>query len=273
MKQKWMVMVAAMGMLLLTSQTMAQQNANGVGIAQAETIITQTYPGVVINSIQRVQHHGVLVWEARLLDGMTIYVDAQTGEIVGRVQAPSPSVTNPPTPRINPPNPLLNPPNPSVTPATRPAVATGRLSTVVGLPAVDFVQALSLAEAQYPGTLLIKAELEPQEHTRGTGPLTWDMKMSNGMAVYVDAETGAIVELEPWGGRRGPSGTPVGNISVNLAEALNTAQGYYPEWGFSEIVLEYGGRLEGYALVWKVKFGRGQEVAIDATNGTVVRIR
>lgn len=247
MKQKIIVFVVTIWLLSLALPTMAQQS---VSIAQAEAIITQTYPGAVINSIQRTQQNNVLVWEARLSDGMTIYVDAQTGEIIGRTQAPVAPVSNASSAQV-----------------TRPSVVT------VGLPAVDFTQALSIAEAQYPGTLLIEAELEPQEGTRGTGPLTWDMKMNNGMAVYVDATTGAIVELEPWGGRRGPIGTPIGNISIDLSEALSIAQGYYPERNFSEIELEYGGRREGYALVWKVKFGRGQEIAIDATNGAVVRVR
>jgi uncharacterized membrane protein YkoI len=245
--KRMFAIVIIMGVLVLAMPVLAQE---GVSIAQAEQIITQTYPNQPIISIQRTQQNNVLVWEARLNDGTIIYVDAQSGEITGRVQAPSVQ-------------------------AAVPAQASVPAQSVAarGLPAIDFEQALSIALSQYPNTALIKAELEPAERTGGMGDLMWDMKMSNGMAVYVDATSGTVVELEPWGGRRGPNGTPVGTPAIDLSQALSIAQGYFPQGTFTEIKLEQSGRREGYVIVWKVEFGRGAEVIIDANSGDVLRVR
>lgn len=255
MKRLFAGVLIIIGVLAAAMPALAQ---DGINIARAEEIITQTYPGVTIVSIQRMQQNNTTVWEARLADGTLIYVDAQTGEITGRVQAAPPAVVPPGA------APAVQPPFPA--PASAGAAGPG-------LPPVGFDQALSIALGQYPGTSLIKAELEPLEGTRGTGPLTWDMKMSNGMAVYVDAASGQVVQLEPWGGRRGPSGTPVSTPAISLSQALSIAQGVFPGRDFIEIELEVGGRREGYVTVWKVDFGRRAEVVIDANNGTVLRIR
>jgi uncharacterized membrane protein YkoI len=228
---------------------------DGVNIARAEAIIREAYPGVTIVSIQRGQLNNVAVWEARLADGTVIYVDAQTGEAVGRVQSPA----------IVP---------PAAQPAVVPPIVPARPQvTGVGAPAVGFTRALEIALSQYPGTSLIKAELEPREGTRGRGPLTWDMKMSNGMAVYVDANTGTVVELEPWGGRRGPSGLPIGTPAVSFEQALSIAQAQFPNLAYRKIELKQGGPREGYALVWEVDFGHRAKVVIDANTGNVLLIR
>lgn len=254
MKRLFAGVLIIIGVLAAALPALAQ---DGVNIARAEEIITQTYPGVTIVSIQRTQQNNATVWEARLADGTLVYVDAQTGEITGRVQAAPPAVVPPVAP------PVIQPPRPAPAPA----------AAVRGLPPVGFEQALSIALGQYPGTQLIKAELEPREGTRGTGPLTWDMKLSNGMAVYVDATSGQVVEVEPWGGRRGPSGSPVDTPAISLSQALSIAQGIFPGRSFVEIELEIGGRREGYVPVWKIDFGRRAEVVIDANNGTVLRNR
>ncbi len=236
---------------------------DGVNIARAETIVQEAYPGTTIVSIQRTQFNNAATWEARLADGTVVYVDAQTGEIVGRIQggAVPPAVVPPAAPPA------------VVPPAARPAVPAAPQISNIGAPAVSFTRALEIALSQYPGTSLIKAELEPREGTRGRGPLTWDMKMSNGMAVYIDATTGAIVELEPWGGRRGPSGSPIGTPAISLEQALSIAQAQFPNLAYREIELKQGGRREGYALVWEVDFGRRARVIIDANTGAVLRTR
>lgn len=245
--KRMFAVVIIIGVLAAAVPSFAQEAIN---IARAEAIVTQTYAGVTIVSIQRSQQNNIAVWEARLADGSIVYVNAQTGEITGRVQAPT--------------GPAL--------PAAQPAPALSA-ATAQGLPPVGFTQALDIALAQYPGTLLIKAELEPRERTRGMGPLTWDLKLSNGMAVYVDATTGAVVEVEPWGGRRGPSGTPVGTPAVSFEQAVSAAQALYPNLTFREVKLEQAGRREGYAVVWRIEYGRGATVMIDANSGVVLRAR
>jgi uncharacterized membrane protein YkoI len=246
-----LAVVIIIGALATAMPTLAQDEIN---IARAEQIITETYPGATIVSIQRIQQNNVPVWEARLADGTVIYVDAQSGEITGRVQAATPQ-------------PTVFVPSVGQQPLTTTALV------VLGLPAVSFEQALSIAQAQYPGTFLVEAQLEPLDHTHGTGPLAWDIKLSNGISIDLDAMTGQVLGLETWGGRRGPSRTPIGMPAISLEQALDIAQGYFPSIPFHRIVLKQGGYHEGYALVWEVDFGRRAKVVIEAIGGSVLRTR
>ena len=263
MKRMFAVMTVVC-MLVLAVPALAQ---DGVNIARAETIVQEAYPGTTIVSIQRTQFNNAATWEARLADGTVVYVDAQTGEIVGRIQgAVVPPAVVPPAARPDVPPAV-------VPPAARPAVPAAPLVGSFGTPPLNFARALEIALRQYPGTSLIKAQLEPREGSYGRGPLTWDMKMSNGMAVHIDATTGAVVELKPWGGPRGPIGSPVGTPAISLEQALSTAQAQFPNLAYRKIELKQGGPREGYALVWEVDFGRRAKVVIDANTGNVLLIR
>lgn len=108
MKRLFAGVLIIIGVLAAALPALAQ---DGVNIARAEEIITQTYPGVTIVSIQRTQQNNATVWEARLADGTLVYVDAQTGEITGRVQAAPPAVVPPVAP------PVIQPPRPAPAPA------------------------------------------------------------------------------------------------------------------------------------------------------------
>jgi uncharacterized membrane protein YkoI len=254
-----LAVIIIIGALATAMPTLAQDEIN---IARAEQIITETYPGATIVSIQRIQQNNVPVWEARLADGTLIYVDAQSGEITGRVQAATPQPTAF-VPSVG--------QQPLTTFGRQPLTTTALVA--LDLPAVSFEQALSIAQAQYPGTSLVEAQLEPLDHTHRTGPLAWDIKLSNGISIDLDAMTGQVLGLDTWGGRRGPSRTPIGMPAISLEQALDIAQGYFPSIPFHKIVLRQGGHREGYALVWEVDFGRRAKVVIDAIDGSVLRTR
>lgn len=56
-------------------------------------------------------------------------------------------------------------------------------------------QARQIALGRYPGTRVVDVDFE-----RDYGRPLWDVDLSNGRSVYVDARSGAIVEVESWDG-------------------------------------------------------------------------
>lgn len=214
-----------------------------ITIGRAEAAILQVYPEVTVIAMQRVEQDGAFVWEARLEDGTLIYVDARTADIIEVVPVSTEPVIGP---------------RPTIVPPAQPTALSP--APVRGLPAISFQRAVEIAKAQYPDAELVAAGLESGR---------WDIQLSNGMAVYINARTGAIVQLEAWNGDRSPIEMPL----ISLEQALGIAQAFYPRRNFITIELERGGRREGFAVVWKISFGRDQEVYIDATTGAVLRTR
>ncbi len=140
--------------------------------------------------------------------------------------------------------------------------------------AIDLTRAQEIARAQYPDATIVKVE-----RTFENGRWLWDVKFDNGMAVYVDAQSGVIVEMEAWrsgraaGVPRGwvapvtsPTAVDVGTDGVSLQEALSIAQSYYPDAAPFEADLE---RERGHD-VWDIKLDNGIAVYIDARNGAVL---
>lgn len=233
--KKILISIILLGLLGLSAPA-AQQT---VSIGRAEAIILEAFPDATVVAIQRMERDGALVWEARLEDDTLIYIDLSSGEIVETVAA----TTTAPEPTLT---------APEVRPSLPGAVP------VRGLPAISFDRALEIALGQFPDAELVAAGLE-----RGQ----WDISLSNGISVYINARTGRIVQLEPWEGDRAPIEMPV----IRFEEAMGIAQAFYPRRNFVTVELERAGRREGFALVWKVEFGRGQEVYIDAMTGEVLR--
>lgn len=232
--KKTLLSIILLGLLGLSAST-AQDT---VSIGRAEAIILERFPEATVIAIQRIERNGALVWEARLEDETLIYIDLRSGQMVEIVEPPAADTT------------VISPPE--VRPSLPGAVP------VRGLPAISFDRALDIALAQFPEAELVAAGLE-----RGV----WDIKLSNGIAVYINARTGRIIELEPWEGDRATIAAPL----VRFEEALGIAQAFYPRRNFTTVELEQAGRREGFALVWKIEFGRGQEVYIDAMTGNVLR--
>jgi uncharacterized membrane protein YkoI len=140
--------------------------------------------------------------------------------------------------------------------------------------AIDLTRAQEIARAQYPDATIVKVE-----RTFENGRWLWDVKFDNGMAVYVDDQSGVIVEVEAWrsgraaGVPRGwvapvtsPTAVDIGTDGVSLQEALSIAQSYYPDAAPFEADLE---RERGHD-VWDIKLDNGIAVYIDARNGAVL---
>lgn len=235
--KKLLVTIVAVGMLALAGPVASQES---VSISRAEAIILAAFPDATVVALQRIEQAGALVWEARLEDDTLIYIDWRSGEILDVVE-PAEAAPAQPT-------------------ASAPEIRPGLLSPVPvrGLPAISFDRALEIATSQFPDAELVAAGLE-----RGV----WDIKLSNGISVYINARTGRITELEPWDGDRAPIDVPI----IRFEEALGIAQAFFPRRNFVTVELEQAGRREGFALVWKIEFGRGQEVYIDAMTGEVLR--
>lgn len=224
-------------LLLLITWPMAAQEALTIG--RAEAIILQAFPEATVIAMQRVQQGATLIWEAQLEDGTWIVLDARTGEITN-VIPPELSPALGVTPMIVP---------PAQPTALAPAPARG-------LPAISFARALEIAQMQYPDAALVAATLESNR---------WEMRLSNGMAVRINARTGAVVQLEALGTDLLPIPLP----AVSLEQALSVAQGFYPRRNFTRLDLAQVGR----SILWKIVFGRDQEVHIDAITGAVLRTR
>jgi uncharacterized membrane protein YkoI len=236
--------------LVLLQAAAAQPPA--ISIVEAEASVQAVYPGSVVVSLQLITRpqDQLRIWEARLDNGTIVQVDAQTGDVVGR----STSSTAP------------IPPVPPMPPAPM-SVNQGQGAGLLGLN-----QALNIALTQYPGALLVSAELEPRERSRDRGPLTWDLKLNNGMAVYVDARSGQIVETEPW--RMRGNLNPITTLPmIDLDQALGIARSVIGDRPFEEVDLEFRVPRHNYALAWRVDFGRGARVYIDATSGNILEVR
>lgn len=232
--KKTLISIILLGLLGLSAP--AAQDT--VSIGRAEAIILEAFPNATVIAIQRMEQDGALVWEARLEDETVIYIDLRSGQMIEIVKPPAADTA------VIPPS-DVRPSLPGPVP-------------VRGLPAISFDRALEIALAEFPDAELVAAGLE-----RGQ----WDISLSNGIAVYVNARTGRIVQLEPWEGDRAAIDVPL----VRFEEALGIAQAFYPRRNFVTVELEQAGRREGFVLVWKIEFGRGQEVYIDAMTGEVLR--
>jgi uncharacterized membrane protein YkoI len=121
---------------------------------------------------------GRLLWDVVLNNGFAVYVDATTGAIVEIEPVRGVNVT-------------LTPVLPDVT----------AVPTLTGTPSdsatITRQQAESIALALYPGATVVRAELTTPPTGVNAGRLLWDVVLSNQLAVYVDATTGQVVEIEP----------------------------------------------------------------------------
>lgn len=68
-------------------------------------------------------------------------------------------------------------------------VLIGNMTTEIQV--LDEAQAIAIAVAAYPGANALEAELEEEY-----GVLAWEVELDNGLEIYIDSETGAIVYEE-----------------------------------------------------------------------------
>lgn len=240
--------------------------------AEAQAIALDYYPDATVILVEREFYDENQLWDVKLDNGMAVYVNAQTAAIVelepwqGEWDG------------IDLANFVL--PIQDVEPIE------------VGNGGVDFLQAKAIALRYYPGTSIVALELDDDNEF-----FAWDAMLNNGMAVYIHAETGEVLEFEMWtgewrntsddgtppwagfpGGRRAwetqrASETPADTTattadSITAVQAQQIALQLFPSMTVTDIErdVEYG------IPVWDIELSNGVSIEIAIADGTIVEI-
>jgi uncharacterized membrane protein YkoI len=158
-----------------------------VTIDQAIATALGLYPGAtVIEAELAYWNRTVLAWDVKLNNGLAVYVDATTGQVL-EIE-PIRGFPTPIAPAPTVPAGTVMPPAPTAT--FIPPTATTTTTITVE-------QATEIALALYPGNVVVQVD-----YTRWGGRdstiMAWDVKLGNGLAVYVNATSGQVLEVEPW---------------------------------------------------------------------------
>lgn len=186
----------------------AQQPTQPIDLSTALAQARALYPNAQLVEAELTRwDNGALAWDIKLNNGLAVYVDARSGQVLeiepwGRQARPARQERRGPPPWAGFPGgrraweaqqgaPAFRPVGPpAVVPPVQPQAQTRpRAST-----SLSFQQAVAIAQAQFPGAQLVEAELTRWDN----GAPAWDVKLNNGFAVYVHAQTGQILEIEPW---------------------------------------------------------------------------
>jgi uncharacterized membrane protein YkoI len=191
---------------------------DGVDVQEAQSIALSYYPDATVVEVDRDIEGGINLWDVMLDNGMAVYLNAVTGALIefepwnpfGRSWdnderdgwgGPPPWAGFPGGRRAWEASQGEMPGGASnvagdIDGTTTGGTATGGTATG-GTATITFEQALEIALNQYPNTTLVEGELT-RRGPWNRGALAWDLELSNGMAVYVDATTGTILEVERW---------------------------------------------------------------------------
>lgn len=130
---------------------------------------------------------------------------------------------------------------------------------------VSSEQARNVATALYPDATPVRVEL-----TTNNGRRAWDVELDNRWAVYVDALTGDVIEVERVDVRDdddtdAPSDT---SAAISAVEAQRIALALYPDANAIDTDLE----VEDGRRVWDVELDNGVSVYVDVMTGEVVEV-
>ncbi|MEZ4592775.1 MAG: PepSY domain-containing protein [Chloroflexota bacterium] len=138
--------------------------ADGLTVEAAVAVARETQPQQTVTEINLNQEAGVLIYEIALSDRTKLSIDARSGQVL-EIDAAGQD--------------------------NRP-----RMPLAQGVaPGVSMSAAIATALARFPGAALVEAELEEEED----GLLVYDILLDNETAVYINATTGEIVEVEQEG--------------------------------------------------------------------------
>lgn len=134
-------------------------------------------------------------------------------------------------------------------------------------------QAADIALERYPNNTIVEVDLY-RENSRPV----WDVDLSSGLSVYVDATSGNIIEVErdweevadgndDWDDNWNDD-MPVSGTAISAEQARQIALGRYPNAQAFDVDLE----RERGRLLWDVALTNGLAVYVDANSGNIVDI-
>jgi uncharacterized membrane protein YkoI len=137
---------------------------------------------------------------------------------------------------------------------------------------VTLAQAQTIASNLYPGASALTTEIISRDNRQ-----VWDVELDNGIAVYVDVQTGEVIETERiddsgngnGSGDGGSDGSDSGDGSmISSAEASNIALARFPDL---QVIDTWLGSENGRP-VWYVDMSNGSELYIDAITGEILEV-
>jgi len=145
--------------------------AQTISASQAADIALERYPNDAVIEVDFDRENGRPVWDVDLRSGLSVYVDANSGNIfeVERDGRDWDDVAD------------WDDDWGDDWDDDMPVAST----------AISAEQARQIALGRYPNTQAFDIDLE-----RERGRLLWDVELTNGLAVYVDANSGNIVDIE-----------------------------------------------------------------------------
>ena len=161
--------------LLMLCAWLAPAFAQSIDLNRAITIATNQFPDTSLVEAELERERGRLVWDIKLSNGMAVYVDANSGNIV-EIDSWDDDWDE----------------DDDWYEYSRRNNNRGQNAGSSNA-AISLEQAISIAQNQFPNARVVEVD---RDNTRSR--LLWDVKLSNGRAVYVDANNGNIVEIESW---------------------------------------------------------------------------
>jgi uncharacterized membrane protein YkoI len=150
--------------------------AQTIDASQAATIALERYPNDTVIEVDFDRENGRPVWDVDLSSGLSVYIDATSGNIFEVERADIERTGDDWD---------------DVEDWDDDVADWDDDMPVAGTTAISADQARQIAVGRYPNTQAFDIDLE---HERGR--LLWDVELTNGLAVYIDANNGNIVDIE-----------------------------------------------------------------------------
>jgi uncharacterized membrane protein YkoI len=153
-----------------------------ISLQEAISIAQSLYPNAQVDKTELVRSAQPPYYIISLDNGRSVYINALNREIVQIISARMPSAS-------------------TLAPIVPPQGATGGRAPIVPPQGasgtfISYEQALQIAQSRFPGAQPVKAKLERKGRRHGYA-IVWEVKLSNGYEVYINAANGAIVK-EDW---------------------------------------------------------------------------
>lgn len=251
--KKSIVLLALAALLAFALPLSAAKAQDLISLQEAISIAQSLYPSAKVITTELVQAAQPPYYTIGLDNGRSVQINAISKEILQIVATERLRASGRGVPPMNV-VPVVPPPLPPQGGAAA---------------AISYEQALQIAQSRFPGAQPVAVELERKGRKHGY-VLAWEIKLSSGYEVTVNALDGTIVEIKPL--RRLPYVISPASAAISQAQAEQIAvSNFGGNAVFSRLHQE--GKREGYALVWEVTLSNGLRVKVNATTGAVLRAR